>query len=130
MMELVDCFNTQDNSMKTTVGRITLDAPKIGRALGLNARGHTYEKKIDNKKLTDEQKAAVKSLKGDTLKKRLKLEKKDSSMEDPPKEKKTLRKRKHFEEDVSPESEFEDESEAVSSESEPDSERRISQDEK
>ncbi|MED6190108.1 hypothetical protein PIB30_102557 [Stylosanthes scabra] len=63
-MELVDCFNMQDNSMKTAVGRITLDATKIGHALGLNTRGNTYEKKIDNKKLTDEQKAAINSFKG------------------------------------------------------------------
>ncbi|MED6138829.1 hypothetical protein PIB30_078168 [Stylosanthes scabra] len=64
MMELVDCFNTNDNSMKTTLGRITLDETKIGHALGLNARGNIFEKKIDNKKLSDEQKAAVNSFKG------------------------------------------------------------------
>ncbi|MED6146472.1 hypothetical protein PIB30_034700 [Stylosanthes scabra] len=64
MMELVDCFNTNDNSTRTTLGRITLDASKIRHAFGLNARGSTYEKKIDNKKLSNEQKAAVNSFKG------------------------------------------------------------------
>ncbi|MED6213709.1 hypothetical protein PIB30_095921 [Stylosanthes scabra] len=54
MMELVDCFNTNDNSMRTTLGRIMLDVSKIGHALGLNVKGNTYEKKIDNKKLSDE----------------------------------------------------------------------------
>ncbi|MED6140594.1 hypothetical protein PIB30_094726, partial [Stylosanthes scabra] len=63
-MELVDSFNTNNNSMRTTLGRIKLDASKIGDALGLNARGNTYEKKIENKKLSDEQKAVVNSLKG------------------------------------------------------------------
>ncbi|MED6212892.1 hypothetical protein PIB30_087827, partial [Stylosanthes scabra] len=67
MMELVDSFNTNDNSMRTTLGRIKLDASKIGDALGLNARGNTYEKKIENKKLSDEQKAAVNSFKGVTI---------------------------------------------------------------
>ncbi|MED6164747.1 hypothetical protein PIB30_093135, partial [Stylosanthes scabra] len=67
MMELVDSFNTNDNSMRTTLGRIKLDASKIGDALGLNARGKTYEKKIENKKLSDEQKAVVNSFKGVTL---------------------------------------------------------------
>ncbi|MED6178204.1 hypothetical protein PIB30_105369, partial [Stylosanthes scabra] len=67
MMELVDSFNTNDNSMRTTLGRIKLDASKIGDALGLNARGNTYEKKIENKKLSDEQKAVVNSFKGVTL---------------------------------------------------------------
>ncbi|MED6114708.1 hypothetical protein PIB30_083023 [Stylosanthes scabra] len=67
MMELVDSFNTNDNSMRTTLGRIKLDASKIGDALGLNARGNTYEKKIDNKKLSDEQKATVNSFKGVTI---------------------------------------------------------------
>ncbi|MED6142444.1 hypothetical protein PIB30_113752, partial [Stylosanthes scabra] len=38
MMELVDSFNTNDNSMRTTLGRIKLDASKIGDALGLNTR--------------------------------------------------------------------------------------------
>ncbi|MED6214105.1 hypothetical protein PIB30_099783, partial [Stylosanthes scabra] len=38
MMELVDSFNTNANSMRTTLGRIKLDASKIGDALGLNAR--------------------------------------------------------------------------------------------
>ncbi|MED6227232.1 hypothetical protein PIB30_111426, partial [Stylosanthes scabra] len=66
-MELVDSFNTNDNSMRTTLGRIKLDASKIGDALGLNARGNTYEKKIENKKLSDEQKAVVNSFKGVTL---------------------------------------------------------------
>ncbi|MED6174244.1 hypothetical protein PIB30_067267 [Stylosanthes scabra] len=66
-MELVDSFNTNDNSMRTTLGRIKLDASKIGDALGLNARGNTYEKKIENKKLSDEQKAAVNSFKGVTI---------------------------------------------------------------
>ncbi|MED6135037.1 hypothetical protein PIB30_042509 [Stylosanthes scabra] len=45
MIELVDSFNTNDNSMRTTLGRIKPDASKIGHALGLNARGNTYEKK-------------------------------------------------------------------------------------
>ncbi|MED6165724.1 hypothetical protein PIB30_102307 [Stylosanthes scabra] len=67
MIELVDSFNTNDNSMRTTLGRIKLDASKIGDALGLNARGNTYEKKIENKKLSDEQKAVVNSFKGVTL---------------------------------------------------------------
>ncbi|MED6163965.1 hypothetical protein PIB30_085081 [Stylosanthes scabra] len=67
MMELVDSFNTNDNNMRTTLGRIKLDASKIGDALGLNARGNTYEKKMDNKKLSDEQKAAVNSFKGVTI---------------------------------------------------------------
>ncbi|MED6214577.1 hypothetical protein PIB30_104320 [Stylosanthes scabra] len=67
MMELVDSFNTNDNSMRTTLGRIKLDASKIGDALGLNARGNTYEKKIENKKLSDEQKAAINSFKGVTI---------------------------------------------------------------
>ncbi|MED6135004.1 hypothetical protein PIB30_042258 [Stylosanthes scabra] len=67
MMELVDSFNTNDNSIRTTLGRIKLDASKIGDALGLNARGNTYEKKIENKKLSDEQKAAVNSFKGVTI---------------------------------------------------------------
>ncbi|MED6160965.1 hypothetical protein PIB30_056275 [Stylosanthes scabra] len=67
MIELVDCFNTNDNSMRATLGRITLDASKIGHALGLNARGNTYEKKIDNKKLSDEQKATVNIFKGASI---------------------------------------------------------------
>ncbi|MED6140351.1 hypothetical protein PIB30_092319 [Stylosanthes scabra] len=33
MKELVGCFNTNDNSIKTSLGRITLDATKIGYAL-------------------------------------------------------------------------------------------------
>ncbi|MED6116478.1 hypothetical protein PIB30_100728 [Stylosanthes scabra] len=66
-MELVDSFNTNDNSMRTTLGRIKLDASKIGDALGLNARGNTYEKKIDNKKLSDDHKAAINSFKGVTI---------------------------------------------------------------
>ncbi|MED6198739.1 hypothetical protein PIB30_069440 [Stylosanthes scabra] len=67
MMELVHSFNTNDNSMRTTLGRIKLDASKIGDALGLNARGNTYEKKIENKKLSDEKKDAVNSFKGVTI---------------------------------------------------------------
>ncbi|MED6146473.1 hypothetical protein PIB30_034701 [Stylosanthes scabra] len=67
MMELVDCFNTNDNSMRTTLGRITLDASKIRHALRLNARGSTYEKKIDNKKFSDERKATVNSFKGASI---------------------------------------------------------------
>ncbi|MED6146475.1 hypothetical protein PIB30_034703 [Stylosanthes scabra] len=67
MMELVDCFNTNDNSMRTTLGRITLDASKIWHALGLNARGSTYEKKINNRKLSDERKTAVNSFKGASM---------------------------------------------------------------
>ncbi|MED6116697.1 hypothetical protein PIB30_102649, partial [Stylosanthes scabra] len=35
--------------------------------LGLNARGNTYKKKIDNKKLSDEQKAAVNNFKGASI---------------------------------------------------------------
>ncbi|MED6148106.1 hypothetical protein PIB30_050067 [Stylosanthes scabra] len=53
--------------MRTTLGRIKLDASKIGDALRLNARGNIYEKKIENKKLSDEQKAAVNSFKGVTI---------------------------------------------------------------
>ncbi|MED6186791.1 hypothetical protein PIB30_070176, partial [Stylosanthes scabra] len=33
MMELVNSFNTNDNSMRTTLGRIKLDVSKIGHAL-------------------------------------------------------------------------------------------------
>ncbi|MED6133641.1 hypothetical protein PIB30_030036 [Stylosanthes scabra] len=68
MMELVDCFNTKDNTMRTTLGTIKLNVPKDGHPLGLNARGDTFEKKIDNKQLNDEQKAAVKMFKGVTSK--------------------------------------------------------------
>ncbi|MED6128467.1 hypothetical protein PIB30_098237 [Stylosanthes scabra] len=45
MMELVDSFNTNNNSMSTTLGRIKLDAIKIGDALGLNARAEMKRKK-------------------------------------------------------------------------------------
>ncbi|MED6105886.1 hypothetical protein PIB30_000014 [Stylosanthes scabra] len=67
-MELVDCFNMKDNTMRTTLGTIKLDAPKVGHALELNARGDTFENKIDNNQFNDEQKAAVKSFKGATSK--------------------------------------------------------------
>ncbi|MED6155763.1 hypothetical protein PIB30_007999 [Stylosanthes scabra] len=53
--------------MTTTLGTIKLDAPKVGHALGLNAMGDTFEKKI-NKTLNDEQKATVKMFKGATPK--------------------------------------------------------------
>ncbi|MED6135189.1 hypothetical protein PIB30_043977 [Stylosanthes scabra] len=64
MMELVDCFNT----MRTTLGTVKLDATKVAHALGLNGRGDIFEKKIVNKTLNDEQKAAVKMFKGATAK--------------------------------------------------------------
>ncbi|MED6227683.1 hypothetical protein PIB30_116269, partial [Stylosanthes scabra] len=60
MMELVDSFNTKDNTMRTTLGTIKLDSTKVAHALGLNGTGDLFDKKIDNKTLNDEQKAAVK----------------------------------------------------------------------
>ncbi|MED6218946.1 hypothetical protein PIB30_031286 [Stylosanthes scabra] len=44
MMELVDCFNTKDITMRTPLGTIKLDATKFDHALGLNATG-THLKK-------------------------------------------------------------------------------------
>ncbi|MED6112763.1 hypothetical protein PIB30_064605 [Stylosanthes scabra] len=68
MMELVDSFNTNDNSMRTSLLRIKLDASKIGDALGLNARD-------------DEARPPwISYWRGDRLKERLKLEKKDSTV--------------------------------------------------
>ncbi|MED6143389.1 hypothetical protein PIB30_005659 [Stylosanthes scabra] len=73
MMELVDSFNTKDNTMSTTLGTIKLDSTKVAHALGLNGTGDFFDKKIDNKTLNDEQKAAVKSFKGATSKKLKKI---------------------------------------------------------
>ncbi|MED6155045.1 hypothetical protein PIB30_001726, partial [Stylosanthes scabra] len=45
----------------------------VAHALGLNGTGDLFDKKIDNKTLNDEQKAAVKSFKGATSKKLKKI---------------------------------------------------------
>ncbi|MED6129247.1 hypothetical protein PIB30_106087 [Stylosanthes scabra] len=89
MMELVDSFNTNDNSMRTTLGRIKLDASKIGDALGLNARGcvfamlivYLHETHFGEYSEDDEARPPwISYWRGDRLKERLKLEKKDSTI--------------------------------------------------
>ncbi|MED6181855.1 hypothetical protein PIB30_023216 [Stylosanthes scabra] len=46
MMELVDSFDTRDNTMKTYQGSYKVDVTKIGHALGLKSRGATYRPKM------------------------------------------------------------------------------------
>ncbi|MED6114794.1 hypothetical protein PIB30_083889 [Stylosanthes scabra] len=67
MMELVQCYNLHENKIYTTLGEVKITAQKIGYALGLNATGHTFEEKINEKKLTEEENEAVKMFKGSTL---------------------------------------------------------------
>ncbi|MED6162209.1 hypothetical protein PIB30_068252 [Stylosanthes scabra] len=66
MMEIVESFHVQDSTIRTNLGKVTINAAKIGHALGLNARGHRYEQKLYNKKLSKGKKA-IQSFKGALL---------------------------------------------------------------
>ncbi|MED6174795.1 hypothetical protein PIB30_072358 [Stylosanthes scabra] len=65
MMELVDCFNTKDNTMRTTLGIVKLDATKVAHALGLNGRGNgTYLKKNSHQDAQRRAKSCRKNVQG------------------------------------------------------------------
>ncbi|MED6223910.1 hypothetical protein PIB30_078731 [Stylosanthes scabra] len=59
MMELVDSFDTRDNTIKTYQGSYKVDVTKIDHTLGLKSRGPTYRPKMLKKDTPADQYAAV-----------------------------------------------------------------------
>ncbi|MED6143916.1 hypothetical protein PIB30_010273 [Stylosanthes scabra] len=59
MMELVNSFDTRDNTIKTYQGAYKVDVTKIGHALGLKSRGPTYRQKMLKKDTPADQYAAA-----------------------------------------------------------------------
>ncbi|MED6220890.1 hypothetical protein PIB30_049151 [Stylosanthes scabra] len=55
MMELVDSFHIPDSTIRTNIGRIKVDATKVGHALGLNVMGGLYRQKMLKKEVPREQ---------------------------------------------------------------------------
>ncbi|MED6179604.1 hypothetical protein PIB30_002428 [Stylosanthes scabra] len=67
MMELVDSFDTRDNTIRTYQGSYKVDVTKIGHALGLKSRGLTYRQKMLKKDTPVDQYDAANALRKKTL---------------------------------------------------------------
>ncbi|RYR78674.1 hypothetical protein Ahy_A01g003515 [Arachis hypogaea] len=68
LRELANNFKLGENRLKTGYGSFQITPKKIGDALGINATGDLFPKKVDYKKLSDDDKIIYRRFQGKTLK--------------------------------------------------------------
>ncbi|QHO01267.1 uncharacterized protein DS421_13g413610 [Arachis hypogaea] len=67
LRELIDCYDEYHGCLKTLNGKIYITPAKVAVALGISHGGNRFPKKVDYRKLNEEDKAIFDSLKCVTL---------------------------------------------------------------